>query len=316
MESIGRLLRETRERLGLTLEEVERATHIRVHHLKALEEGDVDSLPSMVHARGFLHNYAEFLGLDVDSVLLQFAEWLQGHGKRMQARLAYQEPVTRPSVQVRSRRPRWLSSDLFIATGITAAILAVLIWGGTRLIASLRENVPSTEQVYALLASAATPSPAIEEGSSAEAEIQITSPEAVQITATPTLSIFIGAANEVSLQLVIVKRAWLSVLVDNQLDFQGRAKPGDVLEYRATRTVEVTTGNGAGVRAIYNGLDQGLLGGFGQVVIRIWTLTGVQTPTPTSTPAWSPTPTETEAVIPTGTEIPPSPTVESTSAGG
>jgi len=316
MESIGRLLQETRERLGLTLEEVERATCIRVHHLKALEEGDTDSLPSMVQARGFLNNYAEFLGLDVDSVLLQFAEWLQGRGKSQNTRIGYQEPATRPSVQLRSRRPRWLSFDFFIAAGITVAILAVLIWGATRMMASLRENAPPTEQISELLISAITSSPTLEEQPSAGAGIQQTSPEPTQITETPTLSIFIGTASEVNLQLVIVKRTWLSVLVDNEVGFQGRAKPGDVLEYRATKGIEVTTGNGAGVRAIYNGQDQGLLGGLGQVVIRIWTLTGVQTPTPTSTPAWSPTPTETQAVSPSGTGIPPSPAAESTSAGG
>lgn len=316
MESIGRLLKETRERLGLTLEEAERATRIRIHHLRALEEGDTDSLPSMVQARGFLHNYAEFLGLDADSVLLQFAEWLQGHGKRQQARLAYQEPATRPSVQVRSRRPRWLSSDLFIAIGITAAILALLFWGGARLMASLSEGASPTEELSGLLLTGNTPSPSVDEEPTTNAEGQGTTPEPLSMTETPTLAIFIGTASEVNLQLVILKRTWLSVSVDGQMTFQGRAKPGDVLEYQASKAVEVTTGNGAGVRAIYNGQDQGALGGVGQVVTRIWTLAGVQTPTPTATPLWSPTPTEAEASDLSGAETPTSPAAETASPGG
>ena len=71
MDEIGRTLLEAREKLGLTLEEVERATRIRTHHLEALEKGMIDALPSPVQARGFLNNYAEFLGLDANPILLK-----------------------------------------------------------------------------------------------------------------------------------------------------------------------------------------------------------------------------------------------------
>ena len=66
MATIGETLREAREQLGLTLEEAEHATRIRTHHLQALENEAWDSLPSPVQARGFLHNYADFLGLDAE----------------------------------------------------------------------------------------------------------------------------------------------------------------------------------------------------------------------------------------------------------
>jgi hypothetical protein len=68
--------------------------------------------------------------------------------------------------------------------------------------------------------------------------------------------------------------------------------------------VEVTTGDGSGLRLFYQGDDQGLLGGQGEVVLRIWTLAGVITPTPTvtptvtATPRASPTPRVTPAVAP------------------
>jgi len=77
MEEIGQFLRETRERLGLTLDEVERATRIRTHHIEAIERGDFEALPSPVQARGFLGNYADFLGLNRDDILLGYAEILQ-----------------------------------------------------------------------------------------------------------------------------------------------------------------------------------------------------------------------------------------------
>ena len=82
MEQLGAKLRETRQRLGLTLDEVERATRIRTHHLEAIERGDLDALPSAVQARGFLRNYADFLGLDPGDILLEYAEEIQSRGRQ------------------------------------------------------------------------------------------------------------------------------------------------------------------------------------------------------------------------------------------
>jgi cytoskeletal protein RodZ len=72
MESIGQRLRLGRERLGLSLEEVERTIRIRTQHLASLERDDFDSLPSPVQARGFLKNYSDFLKLDTARVLQDY----------------------------------------------------------------------------------------------------------------------------------------------------------------------------------------------------------------------------------------------------
>jgi len=69
MYGVGDVLRQTRSRRGLSLEEVERATRIPRKYLLALEEGDVSRLPSPAYARGFLRAYANYLGLDEGEVL-------------------------------------------------------------------------------------------------------------------------------------------------------------------------------------------------------------------------------------------------------
>ncbi|MCH7567140.1 MAG: helix-turn-helix domain-containing protein, partial [Nitrospirae bacterium] len=74
MEEIARTLKEARHRLGLTLEEAERSTRIRAHYLEALEQGEIQSIPSQVQARGFLKNYSEYLGLDSGPILQRFSE--------------------------------------------------------------------------------------------------------------------------------------------------------------------------------------------------------------------------------------------------
>jgi hypothetical protein len=65
---------------------------------------------------------------------------------------------------------------------------------------------------------------------------------------------------------------------------------GQTLEFFGQAVVEVQTGNGAGLRAVFNGQDQGPLGGLGEVVIRLWTPQGAATPTPRPTPETTPAP--------------------------
>jgi cytoskeletal protein RodZ len=315
MDEIGHNLRETRERLGLTLEEVERGTRIRIRNLEAIERGDFDSLPSSVQARGFLHNYAEFLGLDANPILLKYAENLQERHTPRRNRASYQEPGTKPSVEVRSQRPTWLSSDLFVAAGITIVIMVVLFWGGSRVMASLREGSAPEDAVTEFLLPTVTVSPTPDESTVEQTENQVpTAPTTTEITPTP--AIIVVPASQVSIRLVIEMRVWIEVSVDGKIEFQGRALAGERLEYFADQIVEVSTGNGAGVRVFYNNVDQGLMGELGQVVSKLWTLEGPLTPTPTTTRTPLPTSTATETTIPSPTPPMTETPTETQSAGG
>src|SRR5829696_5670995 len=60
---IGRTLRLTREKRGLSLQQVEEATKIRARYLRDLENGNFEVLPA-VFMLGSLKTYAEHLGLD------------------------------------------------------------------------------------------------------------------------------------------------------------------------------------------------------------------------------------------------------------
>ena len=68
-QTIGQRLKTEREEQRLTLEKVFEATRIRIQYLQALEADDHSVMPSPVQARGYLRNYAEFLGFDVDQML-------------------------------------------------------------------------------------------------------------------------------------------------------------------------------------------------------------------------------------------------------
>lgn len=64
------LLRKSRERQGIKLEEAARKTGINQKYLKDIEKGDFSTLPEGLYARNYLRQYAQFLGLD-DQVLIE-----------------------------------------------------------------------------------------------------------------------------------------------------------------------------------------------------------------------------------------------------
>ena len=69
MKKVGDLLRETRLKRGLTVKDSSKFTRIHEQYLKALESGNYALFSDKVHIRGFIQNYAKFLGLNFEEIL-------------------------------------------------------------------------------------------------------------------------------------------------------------------------------------------------------------------------------------------------------
>ncbi|HEY8806766.1 MAG TPA: helix-turn-helix domain-containing protein [Candidatus Limnocylindria bacterium] len=69
MARLGDALRQKREQMGVPMPQAAEDTRIREKFLQAIESGDYQSLPGTVYTKGFLRNYAGYLGLDVEEML-------------------------------------------------------------------------------------------------------------------------------------------------------------------------------------------------------------------------------------------------------
>ncbi len=67
--TLGDLLRQTRIKQGLNLEQISNETKITVSNLKAIEDDDFNSLPAEAFVRGFYTLYANALSLAPEEVL-------------------------------------------------------------------------------------------------------------------------------------------------------------------------------------------------------------------------------------------------------
>ncbi len=65
----GQILKEKRLEKKISLEDVSKATKIKIHFLKSIEENDYNALPSSSYAQGFVRNYAQYLGFSERQIM-------------------------------------------------------------------------------------------------------------------------------------------------------------------------------------------------------------------------------------------------------
>ncbi len=73
-QTLGALLRDTRKKKNLSLDDVRETTKISKPILEAIEADDYDNMPAVAFCRGFYVIYADFLELDSENVLARYLE--------------------------------------------------------------------------------------------------------------------------------------------------------------------------------------------------------------------------------------------------
>jgi cytoskeleton protein RodZ len=298
LKEVGRELRQRRELLSLHFDEVERNTHVKAHYLDALERGALDELPSTVQTRGMLANYATFLDMDVDVLLLRFADALQARHRERNP----QKPARKPGQPIIANMPSvrsFIAGDMVFGVGMAILLVGFAIWGVSRVMAvqSQREVEPTAPSISDLLLS--SPDPSAFTVTATFLPVESFPGEATVTVEIPTQNV----NAQVQLNLVAVERTYMRVVVDGEVAFEGRVVPGNAYPFEAESQVEVLVGSGAAIRIVYNGRDLGLMGTFGQVVNNIYLGTQIITPTLQSTVTATITATPTRTAPPTATSI-------------
>ena len=76
MKEIGDKLKETRESMGITIEEAASDLKLRPSQLENIEEGNKDAFKDIFYLKMFIKNYSKYLGLDPDDMIEEFNEYL------------------------------------------------------------------------------------------------------------------------------------------------------------------------------------------------------------------------------------------------
>jgi hypothetical protein len=348
-QALGRYLRQTREANELTLDDAEQVLKIRRAILDSFELGEFN-IPnaSSVQIRGFIRNYARYLGLDEDRTLAYYDEALTGvnprkgvsafgvarkKGKRDSSTTNAANGV--PNVPVAPRsitdthpklppvQPNPALTPPRRGVGLFAWILRLLVAGAALAViafvvlqllpigqASSSDDSDPDSDILAVLPPTQTHTPAV----------------------SPTILVLPTSASQASsysgsgllLELDVTQRAWMEITADGLNQFTGIARPGQGFAVQAVDNITLMSSNAEALDATFNGQPQPSYGGRGQRVDIVYRADGVQIstgpgfePSPIASDTPLPTPTDSggaliAALTPTNTEGP-SPTPSNTS---
>lgn len=117
MNELGEFLKSERIKKGLTLEEIQEITKIRIRYLKAIEDGDFSVMPALAYAKGFVKSYAEALGLDGNELVKKYEYLFQE-----------KEEEAIPNIEITSYKKERRDFSQFFLT-LKKAVIVVLIIG-------------------------------------------------------------------------------------------------------------------------------------------------------------------------------------------
>jgi cytoskeletal protein RodZ len=129
MPGIGETLREARTAAGIRLDDAERTIRIRVRYLDALENEEWDVLPADAYVRGFLHTYADFLGLDGAALVNEYDRQEVPAQAERSVDVPFEPPRPMDGGNPTMRRIGW--GAILVAGALAALFIVLGITGGS-----------------------------------------------------------------------------------------------------------------------------------------------------------------------------------------
>jgi cytoskeletal protein RodZ len=299
MDEFGHILREARENKGLTLAEVQDKTRINARFLAALEQGDYNKLPTPVHVRGFLRNYARFLGLDPQPLVERY-EWVLEQETAVSPPPNGQTNLSETVIPPRQDQPffnpvnyevddgRSTNSEPFLRLVIVLALIIALVLAGSNIVprlmnnnnnASLTEGINQViqdmaDQIGPTAEATAVPEVTTDAANPIVSTSRNNTEDAAEALPLPTRPIM-PALETIKLKLEITERTWMEVTIDGDVAFSGIAREGDPpYEFEAQEEAIVNTGNAVAVVVTINDdIFWGRMGERGENKEEVWRTT-------------------------------------------
>ena len=273
--SLGSLLRKAREERHIELDEIVEVTRIRRHNLEALENEEWSKLPSQIFVKGFLRSYAEFLGLDKETIIHHYLRTS-----------SFQK--SKPEVSKKIRPQSGRQYLIIIIPVLALALIVALIYLN-------RSNISIIEKAFQYLG---TQSPVEKKGNiperaankdqdNKEKEILIQEDERVvdEVSETalkskpvddvivlegPTIPLEKKDEKSLSPGFILTanvnSRTWIAICIDDKPIKEYLFHPGQTPRWTADKGFNILVGNADGIEFFLNGKEVGYLGTKGQVV--------------------------------------------------
>jgi cytoskeletal protein RodZ len=257
LASFGEELRREREIRGISLKEIADATKISKRFLEAIERNDHRTLPAPVFTRGFVREYARYLGLNSEDMVNRYNFAAAGDDRIEKSihldRLT--QPPT-PMKPIKPLKPRGIPApyaridrNIIVTVLIVIALISVAVW-------AVRNRREVSARIDGLEAHDTATTPA---HTASTASIPAPLPA---VASTDT-----AAADTLRLVVELTDDSWVSLDADGKSVFNEEMRRGDRRTFEAKDRFRFRTiGNAAGVTLTFNDVKVPALGRTGQVL--------------------------------------------------
>ncbi len=112
MESLGEFLKNGRKAKGITLEDINQKSKLRIHYLRWLEGDELDRMPPTTYVKGYVRAYCDTVGLDTAEAFLRYSRQL---------------PRPEPEEEVKPEKPFFTTHKILTGTLVASVFIAVLM---------------------------------------------------------------------------------------------------------------------------------------------------------------------------------------------
>lgn len=245
---IGALLKQAREEKSYSLKDVEKATKIRMKYLKALEAEEFDVLPGHVYTIGFIKNYADFLGLDKDELVLKYKQISKHEEDKktiLESKKALQNSKKNKKKINKTRYTLYIVSAIILCLLLILAVAYIIVFWESNQNQKLVDDVKEQQQSI------------LDRSNGLDGVVQ---DEQMN-------NQIVDSKDKVEVELKVVdERCWMKIEVDGKEEFKGMLNAGDVKEFTGNEYVLVRLGNAGVVDVKVDGKDLGFLAQRGIVI--------------------------------------------------
>lgn len=252
LASFGEELRREREIRGISLKEIADATKISKRFLESIERNDHAALPAPVFTRGFVREYARYLGLNAEEIVNRYNYAAAGDDrveKSIHLDRVAQMPVHPNETRREPKRgipPAYARVDRNIwFLLLIVALLGGFTWFALKHRRDMRNDGDVTAHAVAAPKRVAKAAPPV-------------------VVAPPPLPELDG---NLHLTMELTAPSWITLDVDGKTVLNDELRRGDRRTFEALNAFRFRTiGNAAGVRLTLNGVEMPRLGSDGSVL--------------------------------------------------
>lgn len=269
MSQLGERLRTAREGQGISLAQAAVETHILQRYVVALEEGDFQHLPGDVYARGFIRNYATYLGIPAEE-LIELYRRERGLSEPIRVVPATSSPRIRGLVL-----PSFFGVFFVVLALVGVSYLVLNATGqiGENAMLTGSQSSPTSVPAPSPLPTnlpEATSLPVVASAPTAAPESPGPAGGAAEPTQTPAPTPAAPIVYEIRIDPGDHNGSWLDIKADGQSVLRRILGPDNLYQGTAQRNLSIRAGNAAVVAVTVNGQAHRLGSTPGEVVTWTW----------------------------------------------